>query len=38
MTGTAKKGHLSDNEMFKYCAWYTGNFWEKLKKVDKKVA
>ncbi len=25
-----KKGHLADNEMFKYCKFYTGNFWKNL--------
>ncbi len=31
---TGKKGFWTDNEMFKYCEWYTGNqpnFWNKGK-------
>jgi hypothetical protein len=27
-----KKGYLADNEMFKYCQFYTGNFWKELEK------
>jgi hypothetical protein len=23
-----KKGYLTDNDMFKYCAFYTGDFWK----------
>ncbi|SFV89369.1 hypothetical protein MNB_SUP05-SYMBIONT-7-759 [hydrothermal vent metagenome] len=33
-----KKGYLTDNEMFKYCQFYTGDFWQKLEKTNKKVA
>ncbi|CAC9525808.1 hypothetical protein [uncultured Gammaproteobacteria bacterium] len=33
-----KKGYLTDNEMFKYCQFYTGNFWENLKKSKQKSA
>lgn len=32
-----KKGHLSDNIMFKYCKFYTGDFWQKLK-IHPKAA
>jgi hypothetical protein len=24
---SGKKGYLTDNEMFKYCQFYTGDFW-----------
>lgn len=33
-----KKGYLSDNEMFKYCKFYTGDFWNNLKQTQKKSA
>ncbi|CAC9484433.1 hypothetical protein BPUTSESOX_519 [uncultured Gammaproteobacteria bacterium] len=33
-----KKGHLTDNEIFKYCKFYTGDFWKKLEKTNKKSA
>ncbi len=33
-----EKGHLTDNEMFKYCEFYTGDFWKKLEESNKKVA
>jgi hypothetical protein len=33
-----KKGYLADNEMFKYCKFYTGNFWKNLKDSNKKSA
>ncbi|SMN11983.1 hypothetical protein SPBRAN_182 [uncultured Candidatus Thioglobus sp.] len=33
-----KKGYLSDNEMFKYCVFYTGDFWKDLKASKKKSA
>jgi aconitase B len=26
---SGKKGYLTDNEMFKYCQFYTGGFWKK---------
>ena len=35
---SGKKGYLSDNEMFKYCKFYTGDFWKKLKKSNQKAA
>jgi aconitase A len=33
-----KKGYLTDNEMFKYCQFYTGDFWKKSEKTNKKSA
>lgn len=33
-----KKGYLTDNEMFKYCKFYTGDFWQKIKQANKKSA
>ncbi len=33
-----KKGYLSDNEMFKYCKFYTGSFWTDLEQANKKSA
>ncbi|WXU00452.1 MAG: hypothetical protein Ctma_1167 [Catillopecten margaritatus gill symbiont] len=33
-----KKGYLTDNEIFKYCKFYTGNFWKNLKNNNKDAA
>lgn len=33
-----KKGYLSNSDMFKYCQFYTGNFWNKIREEKKKVA
>ena len=33
-----KKGYLSDSEVFKYCQFYTGDFWENLEKSKRKSA
>lgn len=33
-----KKGYLSDNDIFKYCKFYTGDFWNNLKDFQKKSA
>ncbi|SMN00254.1 hypothetical protein SPONN_1519 [uncultured Candidatus Thioglobus sp.] len=33
-----KKGYLSDDDSFKYCKFYTGNFWKDLKASNKKSA
>jgi aconitase B len=30
-----KKGYLTDNEMFKYCQFYTGDFWKKSEKTTE---
>jgi hypothetical protein len=27
-----KQGYITDIEMFKYCKFYTGSFWQELKK------
>ncbi|VVM19489.1 hypothetical protein BSPWISOXPB_9437 [uncultured Gammaproteobacteria bacterium] len=35
---SGKKGYLTDNEMFKYCQFYTGDFWKKSEKTNKKSA
>ncbi len=35
---SGKEGYLTDNEMFKYCQFYTGDFWKKLEQTNKKVA
>ncbi len=33
-----KKGYLTDNKMFKYCKFYTGDFWKNLDNSKKKSA
>ncbi len=33
-----KKGYLTDDDSFKYCKFYTGDFWKKLKETQKKSA
>lgn len=28
----------TDSDMFIYCDWYTGDFWERYRELNKKVA